>query len=717
MAETMKEAMERVRQDAPLRTWCEQNLTPMGRTFVCPNPKCKSGTGKNHTPAFSLNSDGAHWRCFSCGASGDVFDLAGIVHGTEDKAEQVRIVAEWAGVEGWGSAARGHESAPVAFGWNDTVQTADEPATAPQPPVAAPQPADYSEGRERHAQYIHDCQKRITDPRAVAYLQARGIDLDTAQAFGLGYDPEAGGAKDESGAWCERGRVIIPWPGAPWYHIDRSTDPRAKAAKYHKPKSTEVGPQPLWNPEAFKGAEPVFVVEGPLDALAIQACGHPAVALGGTSDGNSELVAAIKAQRKPPVVVLMLDNDLPDKDGKRPGQDHQRELAAQLEAAGVEYSEAHLEDIAHNDAAEAFADSPEVLRQSLAAWAEIAEGERAQRRAERYAAVLKGLHVVDAAEVAAGICEFSDPVIPIPTGFSRLDRVLGGGLQPKNVHVFGGGTSMGKTTYALQIADHICEEGHHVLFVNIEQRANELVAKSLSRILASVPDEHGRTYEATARQLTNYWERTAWSRDEANRAALAHAQAHYRERIAPYMHYVEAQEQPTVEGVRMIVETMAQQTGEAPCIFIDYLQLLASENPRETDEKAILKRNMVALRQMAGGYNVPVFVLAALSRDGMLQPMETNSFRDSSNIEYSSDVLMGLQLRNAKKRVAEVDEKHRKYLMATWADEEKDKQYRELETVIIKNRAGDTQNGIAGGVYTTFEPRFNRFSEDGFALQ
>ena len=97
--------------------------------------------------------------------------------------------------------------------------------------------------------------------------------------------------------------------------------------------------------------------------------------------------------------------------------------------------------------------------------------------------------------------------------------------------------------------------------------------------------------------------------------------------------------------------------------------------------------------------------------------MECESFRDSSNIEYSSDVLMGLQIRNFKKRCESVAEKERRYLAAVWSDEEKAKRIRELELVIIKHRGGETMNGIDGGIKLWFDAPLGRFNERPLRVQ
>ena len=707
----MADAMARIKAEASLMDFCAEHLNRIGRTWEC--PACHSGTGPNHSPAFSIYSDGERWYCHSCNRGGDIFDLAGILAGTDDRAQQANAVAEWARVDGWGTDNQGE-----AFGWDDVVATKDaaEP-TASEAPIKPAQPKanNYEEGRAKERSYVEAMRANIGHPDALAYLAARGIDGDTARAWGLGYDPNAGKAKRADGSWCERGRIVIPWAGSDYYHIDRAIAPDVAQNKYDKPRAGDVGPQPLWNPGALR-AQAFYVVEGALDALAVQACGFEAVALG--SAGGAALLEAMRAERSAGCALLLLDNDEPKADGRRPGQDAQAKLAADMEAAGLAFVSLDAARIGAKDAAEAWATDRAALAAALAELHAEGVAEIERRREERYAEALRRLRVVDAATIADAIADYTNPVIPVPTGFAALDAALGGGLQPRNVYVVGGGTSMGKTSHTLQVADQIADSGAaDVLFVSVEQRAPELVAKSLSRLLAVLPDAEGRTHYATPSDLTIYARRMAWCEDMAHVAALDGARRYYAERIAPRMHFMEAQSQPTVEDVRTVAETLADRNGAPPCVFVDYLQLLSAPagHDRE-DEKSQLKRNMVALRQLAGDLNAPVYVLAALSRSGSGQPMECESFRDSSNIEYSSDVLIGLQLRNFKKRWEAVKESERKYLAAVWTDEEKAKRIRELELVIIKHRGGETRNGLDGGVPVWFDAPLGRFTERALSV-
>ena len=61
--------------------------------YVC--PICRSGTGKNHTGAFSIDkNEPTRWKCFACGQSGDIFDLIGQVENISDPLAQLKRAGE-----------------------------------------------------------------------------------------------------------------------------------------------------------------------------------------------------------------------------------------------------------------------------------------------------------------------------------------------------------------------------------------------------------------------------------------------------------------------------------------------------------------------------------------------------------------------------------------------------------------------------------------------
>lgn len=240
-------------------------------------PACGSGTGKNGTSGLVIDDyAGGSWHCFRCGARGDVFDLVGITQGIEGVTGQMSWLE--------------HEQRSTQ---QPLLPSMPSPRMAIAQTTSETEP-DYTEGRERHHKLIAESQTHLDEPEAVSYLAGRGIDLEIARAHGLGYDPV-------------RRRIVVPYPGSSYYHIDRDITGTAPN-KYTKPSTKEVGPQPLWYPSALAWPQ-FFVVEGPLDGIAVSEHGYPCVALCGTA--SKTLVEACREQRYDGTIVLLADGDEP----------------------------------------------------------------------------------------------------------------------------------------------------------------------------------------------------------------------------------------------------------------------------------------------------------------------------------------------------------------------------------------------------------------------
>ena len=71
----------------------------------------------------------------------------------------------------------------------------------------------------------------------------------------------------------------------------------------------------------------------------------------------------------------------------------------------------------------------------------------------------------------------------LKTGFSNLDKLIN--LYP-GLYVLGAISSLGKTTFACQLADQLAKAGEHVLYFSLEQSKFELVTKGLSRLTLDI---------------------------------------------------------------------------------------------------------------------------------------------------------------------------------------------------------------------------------------
>lgn len=692
---------EKVKAATDLNAYAEANLdrAKRGNKYVC--PICGSG-GKGNPgsdSAFSITSDGKRWTCFgSCGGKGgDIFDLAGAIHNTTDQNEQLRIVAEFAGVTL--ESDRGGTGGGFKEKWS--ARSASETATDERKEKKATDTPkdDYTAGRERHRRYIAECAARLKDEpteKVISFLSARGITYDEAVKLGFGYDPQHKTPwTDSSGKKQYGARLIIPFLGCDYYHSDRalSDDVAGGGAKYAKPRKEDVGKAPLYNAAAFDG-EVVIAVEGEMDAIALGLCGYNAVGINGIA-GVGNFVNEAVARNYSGVVVEMLDCDDDGNKGQRAG----RELVSQLEENGIttlsreEYGIDESDDYGgHKDAGEYFASNRDGLAQMLEYMKQTALDKAQRAKDKEYREALRNLHVKDPAQVARDVYELRDVYEPVPTGIKSLDDVLGGGVSLGELTIFGAISSYGKTTLAVQIADHMAAAGRSVLFVTIEQSAKELIAKSLSRMMFLSGNDYDGGHVTAPNEITSLKERKEWNmfRNESLREAVTR----YGETIAPNLRILEGSNQPTVADVRAISEKMKEHDGVSPIIFIDYLQLLAPLSVRYDTDKRNADMNVSELRKMARDLNTHIWCISSLNRESYTNGVTMTAFKESGSLEFGSDNLMGLQMLGMSEileKISGSDAKVKREVAQRY-QENKSKIKRACELVILKQRNGALPN-------------------------
>ena len=279
-----------------------------------------------------------------------------------------------------------------------------------------------------------------------------------------------------------------------------------------------------------------------------------------------------------------------------------------------------------------------------------------------------------------------------PTGFKSLDAALEGGLQP-GLTIIGALSSLGKTTFALQVADTVAASGNRpVIVFSLEQGRDELIAKSLSRISREESGDNG-VNALKARGLA--------SMSLSEEAALTGAVETYRERTKNLWIY-EGVGDLGVKDIRGTVEAHAATFPqlEPPLVVIDYLQVLAPESDRFSDKQATDKA-VTALKQLSRDTGAPVLVVSSLNRASYSGPITMSAFKESGAIEYGSDLLLGIQaagLQDGESAGAlaannRAVKEHRRALE------------RDVEVVVLKNRNGPT----SAVVPLMFEPVFSRF--------
>ena len=279
----------------------------------------------------------------------------------------------------------------------------------------------------------------------------------------------------------------------------------------------------------------------------------------------------------------------------------------------------------------------------------------------------------------------------ISTGFDVLDKNLGGGLY-EGLCVVGAISSLGKTTLVLQIADQIAKSGIDVLYFSLEMSRYEMMAKSVSRITIQNVIENNSDLMLAKSSLDISCGSRYESYTDEEKQAIAFAINAYNE-YNENLYIYEGVGDMSVKDVRDIVKTHIKDTGRKPIVIVDYLQILAPCSIGLTD-KQVVDKSVLELKRLSRDISMPVIGISSFSRSNYKEPVSMGSFKESGAIEYSADVLIGLQFAGVGKSDFNVNKA-------------KQANPRQIEVVILKNRKSETGQTLNMEYY----PKYNYFQE------
>ena len=555
--------------------------------YIC--PLCKSGTGKHGTGAFKLYTDDKgvrRWKCFSCDKGGNIFDLIGEIEGKAEFAEQIN---------------RARELFPTS-----SLQAQNKPQTAPQAQAPeAKKQKDYTKLYQEWNSHLNET------------TYHRGISLETLNRFNVGYCKEWKHPDSPNSIPSER--LIIPLSKDSY--TARAIDPD-NGVKYMK-VAGDV--RHFLNERALTAAtQPICIVEGEIDALSIIDVGGEAIGLGSVSN-IPYFLSLLDSNRPVQPLVVSLDND-------PTGEEQKAKLIEGLETRDIPYRELGL-NMANGckDANDYLTKYREILENKIAELSDITRQEYINTSS------IKG-YMTEYRQ------QFSNPDYgkAYPTGYKLLDEVLNGGLR-EGLTVIGALSGLGKTTVLLQIANYIASQGQDVIYFSLEMNKAELTTRTISRLSYQIPKQRGESALYSKSLIQIYAGRREWG--EKTKALMCECLDYY-ESYSEHLYIVDGIGEITLEKIRKTVEKHKQCTGTAPLVFVDYLQIITPEKDRNSD-KANTDNAVVGLKKISSSYHIPVITLSSFNRENYNNYVTMASFKESGGIEYTADVLIGMQCSTA----------------------------------------------------------------------
>ncbi len=206
----------------------------------------------------------------------------------------------------------------------------------------------------------------------------------------------------------------------------------------------------------------------------------------------------------------------------------------------------------------------------------------------------------------------------IPTGYQELDKITSG-FQPSDLIIVAARPSMGKTSFAMNIAEHAAiTEDIGVAVFSLEMSKEQLVMRMLSSV--------GRIDSQAIRK--GQLQKGDWNKLSRAVGTLTEAPI-----------YIDDTPALSVQLMRGKMRRLASQH-KIGLIIVDYLQLMQSrKNENRTQEIGDISRSLKAL---AKEHNVPVVALSQLNRspDNRTDKRPLMSdLRESGAIEQDADVI------------------------------------------------------------------------------
>ena len=256
----------------------------------------------------------------------------------------------------------------------------------------------------------------------------------------------------------------------------------------------------------------------------------------------------------------------------------------------------------------------------------------------------------------------------VRTGFTDLDA-LTTGLQKSDLVIVAARPSVGKTSFALNVAEHAAVKDRRTVgLFSLEMSKEQLVLRLLSSV-ANIDSQRLRTGFL----------------EEMDFARIAPAMNSLSE--APL--YIDDTPNISTMELRTKARRLQAETG-LDMLIVDYLQLMqASTTNRDANRVQEVSEISRGLKALARELNVPVIALSQLSRQPEMRESKEprlSDLRESGSIEQDADLVLFL-----------------------WREKERGGDDQEQDGEVVKLKLAKHRNGPTGEIDLWFRKRQTRF--------
>ena len=200
----------------------------------------------------------------------------------------------------------------------------------------------------------------------------------------------------------------------------------------------------------------------------------------------------------------------------------------------------------------------------------------------------------------------SQTEVGVRTGIQKLDQFTKGGLKPNQLTILAAATSVGKSAFAIEVADNAARAGNKVLYVTLEMTAEEIVKERL------LPRYYYQSTESTQASLSRISKLPITFLDWPNL---------------------------TVGNIRGFARLVAARGG-LDLLIIDHIGCVSEQGANPYIRATELSRKLMTLPKELG---VPVLALSQVNRENSkanksdkMAPPRLDQLRDSGALEQDA---------------------------------------------------------------------------------
>lgn len=278
-----------------------------------------------------------------------------------------------------------------------------------------------------------------------------------------------------------------------------------------------------------------------------------------------------------------------------------------------------------------------------------------------------------------------------PTGLSAWDKQVSG-IVPRKLNLVAGASGMGKTASLLTMVHGAALAGAPCLVFSLEMENDALWYRALAM--------HSRI---DSRRIS------VGNVDEREMLRVEEASAHWSALPVEMNDWAGMTTRDIEAATRDFV---SRRTGVyQPIVFIDYAQIIASDDRRDTNEAQKIQRNIYALRELAKNLNLGMVVLAQLNRDVDKREDKRprlSDIADSAGLVKAADTITLLYRSAYYAQLRATEEGSASDEVAIEAAKYKEADPDEAEWIVAKGRDGGTRS-----LRMTYHPTRTLFTSGG----